>query len=115
MNSGNLPYRWSAAECERQGLPVTTENQRNVLGRALKLIRFPLMTVDEFAGCAAQSGLLLDKEVVSLFLYFIVNPKPAIDFIETPRSTMPGHELMVNRFQQVEMRWGYSGPSDRIR
>ena len=94
---------------------LVTLSERTVLGRALRLIRFPLMTVDEFAGCAAQSGLLLDKEVVSLFLYFIVNPKPPIEFIDTPRSTMPGHELHVSRFQQVEMRWGYSGPSDRIR
>lgn len=86
-----------------------------MLDRALNLIRFPLMEIEDFASTAAQSGILTDKEVVSIFLYFTVNPKPSIDFIETHRSTMTGNELCVNRFQQTEMRWGYSGTCDRIR
>lgn len=73
------------------------------------------MTLDEFATGVAQSGLLTDKEVVSLFLYFTLNPKPSVDFSDTPRSTLSGNELSVTRFQQVEMRWGYSGTCDRIR
>ena len=46
-----------------------------MLSRALRLIRFPLMTVEEFAVGSAQSGILEDREVVELFLYFTVNPK----------------------------------------
>ncbi|KAK5968060.1 BTB/POZ domain-containing protein 2 [Trichostrongylus colubriformis] len=72
--------RWSTEECARRGLEPTTENRRAVLGRAVQLIRFPLMTVEEFAQSAAQSGLLTDREVVNLFLYFTVNPKPSIGF-----------------------------------
>ena len=56
-----------------------------VLGRALRLIRFPLMNIEEFASGPAQSGLLLDSEVVSLFLYFTVNPKPNVSFADVPR------------------------------
>lgn len=41
--------RWSEAECQRQQLQVTPENKRKVLGKALALIRFPLMTIEEFA------------------------------------------------------------------
>jgi len=48
--------RWSAAECARLHLNVTVEHQRDVLGRALSLIRFPLMTVEEFAQNVAQTG-----------------------------------------------------------
>ena len=107
--------RWSEAECSRQQLPATPENKRSVLGRALSLVRFPLMSVEEFAVGAAQSGLLSDREVVSLFLYFTVNPKPAVGFLEVPRCCMTGKEQTVNRFQQIESRWGYSGTSDRIR
>ncbi|KAF4531588.1 hypothetical protein B566_EDAN010054 [Ephemera danica] len=107
--------RWSEAECVRQNLPGTSEHQRSVLGRALFLIRFPLMTVEEFAQGAAQSGLLSDREVVSLFLHFIVNPKPAINFLEVPRCCMTGKEQTLNRFQIIEARWGYSGTCDRIR
>ncbi|KAM9688416.1 BTB/POZ domain-containing protein 2 isoform 2-T2 [Trichechus inunguis] len=45
----NAVVRWSEAECQRQQLQVTPENKRKVLGAALGLIRFPLMTIEEFA------------------------------------------------------------------
>nr|XP_008123633.1 PREDICTED: BTB/POZ domain-containing protein 2-like [Anolis carolinensis] len=63
----------------------------------------------------AQSGILTDREVVSLFLHFTVNPKPRVEFIDRPRCCLRGKECSINRFQQVESRWGYSGTSDRIR
>ncbi|CAK6975516.1 BTB/POZ domain-containing protein 1-like isoform X2 [Scomber scombrus] len=86
--------RWADAECYRQQLPPTSENKQKVLGKALPLIRFPLMTVEEFAA---------------------VNPKPRVDYIDRPRCCLRGEECSINRFQQVESRWGYSGTSDRIR
>ncbi|CAH0725118.1 unnamed protein product, partial [Brenthis ino] len=107
--------RWSEAECIRRQLPVTPNNQRMVLGRAFHAIRFPLMSVEEFAMGPAQSGLLDDREIVQLFLYFTVNPKPNVGFLDTPRCCMTGKELTVNRFSQTESRWGYSGTTDRIR
>lgn len=63
----------------------------------------------------AQSGILSDREVVNLFLHFTVNPKPRVDYIDRPRCCLRGKECCINRFQQVESRWGYSGTSDRIR
>lgn len=94
---------------------MTPGNQRMVLGRAFNAIRFPLMSVEEFAMGPAQSGLLDDREIVQLFLYFTVNPKPNVGFLDTPRCCMTGKELTVNRFPQTESRWGYSGTTDRIR
>ena len=41
--------RWAEAETQRQQLQPTPENKRRVLGKALGLIRFPLMTIEEFA------------------------------------------------------------------
>jgi len=107
--------RWSEAECLRQDLPVISENKRSVLGRVLTQIRFPLMTVEEFAQGPAQSGILTDRECVSLFLHFTVNPKPPVGFLDVPRCSMTGKEQTVSRFQQIESRWGYSGTSDKIR
>ena len=107
--------RWAEAECLRQNLPISSENQRRVLGKALELIRFPLMTVEEFAMGSAQSGILQDREIVELFLYFTVNPKPTVQFLDTPRCCLTGKEQVVSRFCQIESRWGYSGTSDRIR
>ncbi len=107
--------RWAETECLRQNLPVSSANQRRVLGDSLNLIRFPLMTVEEFAVGAAQSHILSDREVVDLFLYFTVNPKPTVKFLDTPRCCLTGKEQIVSRFCQIESRWGYSGTSDRIR
>ncbi|PVD19787.1 hypothetical protein C0Q70_20278 [Pomacea canaliculata] len=107
--------RWAEAECQRRGLPPTPENQKLVLNGALRLIRFPLMTVEEFAMGPAQSRLLEDREALDLFLYFTVNPKPPINFLDVPRCCMTGKEQVVSRFCQIESRWGYSGTSDRIR
>ncbi|MEE6503241.1 hypothetical protein FKM82_004779 [Ascaphus truei] len=107
--------RWAEAECQRQELPVSIENKHKVLGNALSLIRFPLMTVEEFAAGPAQCGIMSDREVVNLFLHFTVNPKPRVDYIDRPRCCLRGKECSVNRFQQVESRWGYSGTSDRVR
>lgn len=45
----NAVVRWADAECQRQQLQVTPEHKRKVLGKALALIRFPLMTIEEFA------------------------------------------------------------------
>ncbi|XP_020636456.3 BTB/POZ domain-containing protein 2 isoform X2 [Pogona vitticeps] len=111
----NAVVRWAEAECQRQQLQVAPENKRQALGKALSLIRFPLMTIEEFAAGPAQSGILTDREVVSLFLHFTVNPKPRVEFIDRPRCCLRGKEGSINRFQQVESRWGYSGTSDRIR
>ncbi|XP_078540865.1 BTB/POZ domain-containing protein 1 isoform X2 [Lissotriton helveticus] len=86
--------RWAEAECQRQQLVVTVDNKQKVLGKAVSLIRFPLMTIEEFAA---------------------VNPKPRVEYIDRPRCCLRGKECSINRFQQVESRWGYSGTSDRIR
>uniref|UniRef100_A0A8C2Q1N5 BTB (POZ) domain containing 2b n=1 Tax=Cyprinus carpio TaxID=7962 RepID=A0A8C2Q1N5_CYPCA len=53
--------RWAEAEAHRQQLQLTPENKRRVLGKALKLIRFPLMTIEEFAAGPAQSAILTDR------------------------------------------------------
>ena len=62
----NAVVRWAEQECQRQSMADNPDNQRQVLGRALYLIRFPLMTVEEFAVDVAQSGILTDREVVSV-------------------------------------------------
>ncbi|XP_044742243.1 BTB/POZ domain-containing protein 2-like [Chrysoperla carnea] len=77
--------RWTEAECKRKHLPSTPENQRFVLYRAFTLIRFPLMAIEEFGVGPVQSGLLTDREVRQLILYFTVNPKPSVEFSDVPR------------------------------
>ncbi|XP_074597119.1 BTB/POZ domain-containing protein 1-like [Brevipalpus obovatus] len=106
--------KWARAECARQNLTPTPENQRKALGKAIYMIRFPLMTMEEFALEVAQSGILTHKECVDLFLHFVINPKPPIQFPDVPRSCVR-KEQVVSRFGRTDLRWGYSGTSDRIR
>ena len=107
--------RWAEYECNRRSLELNCENKRKVLSDALYLIRFPLMTIEEFAHNVAQCGVLTDKELVNLFLHFTVNSMPPVPFSVEPRCCITGDEYSVNRFQRTESRWGYSGTSDRIR
>ena len=67
--------RWAECECVRQEKPIQSDTKRKVLQKALSLIRYPLMTVEEFAAGPAQSDLLKKEEVVEIFLHFTVNPK----------------------------------------
>ena len=78
---------------------MTVENKRSVLGRGLYQVRFPLMSVEEFACGPAQSGILTDRETVSLFLHFTVNPKPPVGFLDVPRCSMTGKEQTVCRYR----------------
>lgn len=58
--------RWAEAECQRQQLPVTFGNKQKVLGRALSLIRFPLMTIEEFAAGEFWGFVLLLDHISAL-------------------------------------------------
>lgn len=71
------------------------------------LIRFPLMSVDEFAIYAVQCGIFTNKEIVTLFLYLIRNKKPSIDIIDTPRKFFSSNKFFVNRFQGIQIKCDY--------
>lgn len=107
--------RWADAQCIRERLELNEENRRIVLKNTINLIRYPLMTIEEFAAGPAQSGLITDAQVVRLFLYYTLNPKPFTEFSDTPRCCMTGRECIISRFLEVDSRWGYNGTSDRIR
>lgn len=79
------------------------------------VLKFYMLSLFCNSAGPAQSGILSDREVVNLFLHFTVNPKPRVEYIDRPRCCLRGKECCINRFQQVESRWGYSGTSDRIR
>lgn len=61
--------RWAEAECYRQQLPPTSENKQKVLGKALPLIRFPLMTVEEFAAGKRISKIWLVSPAVLVLVF----------------------------------------------
>ena len=52
---------WATAECRRQKLEPTAENQRSILGDILFCVRIPAMTLEEFANGPAQVAILSVK------------------------------------------------------
>lgn len=67
------------------------------------------MPMEEFATEVAMTKLLPEQDLVDIFIYFAVHPKPAIRFSTVPRSFLAGRqELVIKRFQCVEARWSYS-------
>ncbi|KAI6223111.1 BTB/POZ domain-containing protein 2 [Aphelenchoides fujianensis] len=84
--------RWAHAEAKRQQLPPTNDALRAVLGDALRLVRFPLMSAQEFAAAVVLSPtpLLSEREQLDVFAHIAV-AQPA--YSSTPSAWASGrHE-----------------------
>ncbi|XP_049595896.1 BTB/POZ domain-containing protein 6-B isoform X2 [Syngnathus scovelli] len=106
---------WAAAECQRRGLAPGTRNQRQVLGKALFLVRIPTMSLEEFADGAAQSDILTLEETRNLFLWYTAANKPRLDFPTSARMGLVPQRC--HRFQSSAYRsnqWRYRGRCDSI-
>jgi hypothetical protein len=51
---GQAASNWAEAEAGRRGEAPTPELRRQILGAAMRLLRFPAMNVEEFADSAGQ-------------------------------------------------------------
>ncbi|XP_048698555.1 BTB/POZ domain-containing protein 3 isoform X2 [Caretta caretta] len=106
---------WAEVECQRQDLPVSIENKRKVLGKALYLIRIPTMALDDFANGAAQSGVLTLNETNDIFLWYTAAKKPELEFVSNARKGLVPQRC--HRFQSCAYRsnqWRYRGRCDSI-
>jgi hypothetical protein len=60
---------WSVKECERRGIATTPDNQRTVLGNALSFIRFPTLSLRDFANEVSRTGVLTAEDRCAVFEY----------------------------------------------
>ncbi|KAF7635352.1 BTB domain-containing protein [Meloidogyne graminicola] len=105
----NAVKRWAIEACRIQNLLSTPENQRKVLGKALNLIRFPLMNPADFAKHVAPTKLLTADEMVNIFVFYHSGTgQPLLPYSLCYRGLYTP-EMIVNRFQRVESSWGYTG------
>lgn len=72
-------FRWGSNELEKQSLPKNPENLREMLSRAIPLIRFPLMSVKDFSLHVAPTELLTDKEMVGVLVYYSLPPSERLN------------------------------------
>ena len=98
--------RWAEAECTRQWRDVNPEQCREVLGHALYLLRFPAMTLNEFANTAGQSGILSKDELIAIFFFFSADKKPELQFPVHPRK--PRNISACSRFQCSTSEWCFT-------
>lgn len=96
---------------------VPIEALRSILQPLLPHIRFPQMSIEEFADVVVPSKVLEDSMTIKIFQYFIASKttKPELPFLKRPRCYLHGAEEIVRRFGVVDQRWDYRGTSDRIK
>ena len=104
---------WAEAECTRQGRDTNPQQCREVLGDALYLIRFPIMTPSEFANGARQSGLLSQQEIIDILLYFTTKQNdPNLRFSTSYR--MSRTLMCCRRYPKVDIGWVPNAPCESI-
>ena len=106
--------RWARKEVERQGTTPDGDTKRRILGEEIvKAIRYPSMSLKEFASVVIDSDILTPKEVGDMVKHFsdvLTSPLP---FPQAPRSAA----LDVYRFQRFRTFnscWLYGRFADNI-
>ena len=67
----NAVLKWAQHQCEKQDIKSTVENCREVLGKAITLVRFPTMALEEFASTVVhESKILCHEDIINIFLLF---------------------------------------------
>ena len=99
--------RWATKQCEKQGLVADGKVKRRIIGeRAIKAIRFPLMTMEEFASVVIDTNLLTTEETNGLFKFFAIPRHSApVEFSKNERRRPPF--VRCERFGSVGGTWKY--------
>ena len=99
--------RWATAECARKDLEPVKDSKRIVIGEeVLNNIRFPLMSVDQFAEKVPCSGLLSKDELIELFMCFSERSVSSLKFIKRPRKLISPRALSrCKRIPQISSGW----------
>jgi len=78
--------RWATKESERQGLNHEGVVKRRILGEEIvKGIRFPLMSLKEFASVVIDSHILTSKETEDMMKHYGGVLTPPLPFVQEPR------------------------------
>jgi BTB/POZ domain-containing protein 3/6 len=115
INLFEAALTWAHSACVKMDLEPTSQNKRQVLGKALFLIRIPTMTLEQFANRVAQLGILTQQETIDIFLHFTAKNKPTLNFPIKPRTGLKTQ--ICHRFQSCAYRsnqWRYRGRCDSI-
>ena len=92
--------RWAGKQCQKQGLAEDGEKKRRILGeQIIKAIRFPVMSVQEFASVVVDTNILTPDETTGLVNFFTIETSP-VGFSKTQRRSLVNHDRF-GRFSSV--------------
>ena len=105
--------RWAEKKIEKQGIASDGNAKRRIIGEEiLKEIRFPLMSLKEFASFVIDSNILNMQEVGDMIKHYskvLTSPFP---YLQSPRT---GAFRRVRRFKECFAHdWGYVGNLDLL-
>ena len=104
---------WATKQCEKQGLVADGKVKRRIIGeRAIKAIRFPLMTIEEFASVVIDTNLLTTEETNGLFKFFAI-PRHSTP-VEFPKNERRPRIVRCERFGSVGGTWHYGTYRDSL-
>ena len=106
--------KWCESGCSKNGLDVTAENKRALLGDAIYQIRFTAMSQKEFAQHASSSGLLTAEEIVPIYEKFNGFDTPSLKWKLPQRQSNVLHRIRCQRFSKFSKGWGYGGSPDGL-
>ena len=87
--------------------------KRRIIGeKAIKAIRFPLMTMEEFASVVIDTNLLTSEETNGLFKFFAI-PRHSAP-VEFPKNERRPRIVRCERFGSVEGTWHYGTSRDYL-
>ena len=91
--------RWAGKQCQKQGLAESGEMKRKILGeQIIEAIRFPVMSVQEFASVVVDTNILTPDETTGLFKFFTIQTSP-VRFSMTQRRPFVIHERYCRFFK----------------
>jgi len=93
-------HRWAGKQCQKQGLAEDGEMKTRIMGeQIIKAIRFPVMSVREFASVVVDTNILTPDETTGLFKFFTIQTSP-VGFSKTQRRPLVIHDRYC-RFSTV--------------
>eukprot|EP00112_Aurelia_sp_Birch-Aquarium-sp1_P001346 Seg11421.1 transcript_id=Seg11421.1/GoldUCD/mRNA.D3Y31 product="BTB/POZ domain-containing protein 2" protein_id=Seg11421.1/GoldUCD/D3Y31 len=114
--------RWCENQLINNGKKVSPELKRELLGDAVFLIRFPTMSLTDFAKHCSQSGMLTPAQVADIVHYLSLGEEElqksvrvSIDFCTKPRNNT-GKEILADRIRYSPpiSCWRYLGKPDEL-
>ena len=99
---------WATKQCQKQGLAADGKIKRRILGeQVFKVVRFPVMKEEEFAGDVLDSKVLTLDEIIILVKYFNSKLTSPTGFSETRRRS--GVIQRCSKFTSLLFGCNYDG------